>query len=314
MTELGIVIVNYNVSDKLKNCLESLNGLNHKDKYKIIIVDNNSSDNSVSLIKKEFPDIFLIENKENLGFAKANNIAIDFLIKTFSSIEYILLLNPDVVVSYNTIDGLLEFLKNNHNIGCVSPALYSEDNNVKNNCGGFIPGLFTSFNYFFFLSQIMPRLFKGIFINQEYFIKRKKPIELDWLSGACLMLRKNMILEVGLLNEIYFLYGEDIEWGNRIKKGGWTLYLIPELRVVHLERESLRKLNTNKVLWLDGFFQYLKMSNKSTYASIRFFAVIGFLLRLIIYKLIFMFKKSDYFFNRSTEMKTYFKYSLLEKW
>lgn len=314
MTELGIVIVNYNVSDKLKNCLEALNDLNHKDKYKIIIVDNNSSDNSVSLIKKEFPDIFLIENKENLGYAKANNIAIDFLIKTFGSIEYILLLNPDVVVSYNTIDGLMEFLKNHPNIGCVSPALGSADNKFKNGCGGFIPGFFTGFNYFFFLSQIMPRLFKGIFINQEYFIKRKKPVELDWLSGACLMLRKNMILEVGLLNENYFLYGEDIEWGRRIKKGGWTLYLIPELRVVHLGGESLRKLNTNKVLWLDGFFQYLKMSNNSTYVFIRIFAVIGFLLRLIMYKLIFMFKKSDYFFNKSAELKTYFKYSLLEKW
>lgn len=237
--DLSIIIVSYNTKDLLKECLVSvyknIGGLNHE----IIIVDNGSNDGTIEMVKNEFLEIRLIENKENLGFPKANNKGMEL-----AKGDYVLLLNPDTVAMAGSIDSMINFLKNNIDVGAVAARLLNPDGTNQPSVSKF-PDLFTLFARFciprFISNKIKKFLIKsnlnkklGSQVNSYFSLRNVEvPTEVDDVSGACLLIGRKTIEGVGLLDDKFFLYCEDIDWCYRTRKKGWKLVYLPEARVIH---------------------------------------------------------------------------------
>jgi len=205
MLDLSIIIVNFNKSKLLKDCLDSIYKNSKSIKFEIFVVDNGSKDNSVSMIKENFPQIKLIENSSNLGFAKANNQAIKL-----SQGKYILLLNNDTKILNNALKQMVEFMTAHPNTGGLGPKLLNPD----------------------LTSQREGSLLSKRFWNS------KTPIETNFLTGAALMIRRGVFEKVGLLDENFFFYNEDIDICRRIKKAGWKLYFLPSAQIIHIGQQT----------------------------------------------------------------------------
>ncbi|MFH0864811.1 MAG: glycosyltransferase [Bacteroidota bacterium] len=240
--KLSVVIVNYNVRYFLEQCLLSINAASKGIESEIIVVDNNSVDGSVKMLKEKFTQVKIIENNENLGFSKANNQAI-----RISKGEYILLLNPDTIIEEDTFTKSLSFMDEHP---------YARGLGVKmiDGKGKFLPeskrGLPTpavAFYKIFGLSRLFPK--SKIFGRYHLgFLDKDKNHEVDILSGAFMMLRRETLDITGLLDETFFMYGEDIDLSYRIKKAGYKNYYFPETRIIHYKGESTKKSSINYVL------------------------------------------------------------------
>lgn len=215
--EFSAIIVNYNDRAHLEDCLTSLKASAQGLNLEILVVDNNSQDGSPEFIEKKFPEARLIRNKENRGFSKANNQAI-----RESGGDFILFLNTDTVLCEDAIKQLLEEMRADPRVGALGPALLRE------------PGVFqVSFGRKVdFFSEVLQKCL----LNPYYRImlkRRPKKRDVGWLSGACLLTRRNILNEVGLFDENFFLYFEDIDLCFRIKKSGWKLAYFPQAKVFH---------------------------------------------------------------------------------
>jgi hypothetical protein len=215
--ELSIVIVNYNDKAHLESCLSSLEADAQELNLEILVVDNNSSDGSQEFIEKRFPKIKLIRNKENKGFSRANNQAI-----RESRGEFILFLNTDTVLLPKTIELLLEEMKRNPKAGALGPALLKGANVYQASFGRKVS----------FFSEVLHKCFLNPYYKLLLKIVQKKR-EVGWLSGACLIVRRDILDEVGLFDENFFLYFEDIDLCFRIKKRGWKLVYFPQAKIFH---------------------------------------------------------------------------------
>lgn len=221
---LSVVIVNWNTCDLLRNCLHSL----HRGQElacEVIVVDNGSSDDSVAMIRTEFPEVRLIANAENRGFAVANNQGI-----RVSAGEYIMLLNSDTIVKPGALRGLVYFLDEHPQAGAVGPRLVRPDGTAQPYAFGGDPTL-----TYLLTRGLNQLLFRRYLHNWATDATQ----EVDWVSGACLVVRRRAIDQVGLLDENIFMYFEDNDWCLRIRKGGWKVYLYPEVEVIHLGGCSL---------------------------------------------------------------------------
>ncbi|MEO0074773.1 MAG: glycosyltransferase family 2 protein [candidate division WOR-3 bacterium] len=239
---LSIIIVNYNAKDFLFQCLKSIERADKPNSYEIIIVDNNSIDSSKIMIKKEFPDIKLIENIENIGFAKANNQGIKL-----SQGNYILLLNPDTVIYPNTLSRTIEFLNSNPKIGVVTCYVELADGKIDPACHRGFPTPWASFCYFIGLEKLFPksRILGGYHLG---WLPLSTIHEIDTPSGCFYLVRREVIEQVGLLDESYFLFYEEVDWSYRIKQAGWKIYYFPEVKITHYKGISSGiKKNTSKL-------------------------------------------------------------------
>lgn len=230
--QLSIVIVNYNGKGILCNCIESIYKSSSTVNFEIILVDNASSDGSVETIKKEFPEVQVLVNQENKGFSFANNRGIEI-----AKGDYILLLNNDTLILPGQLDIMLKFMQEHQDVGAVGPKLLNPDGSFQMSFWSF-PNLFTEFNrriinLFAFANY---RFFKDLL--EDLYIKEK---EIDWVSGACLMVRRKTIEDVGILDENFFMYFEDVDWCYRIRRKGWKIYFLPIARIVHLLGKSMEK-------------------------------------------------------------------------
>lgn len=224
---LSIIIVNYNAKDFLFQCLKSIERADKPNSYEIIIVDNCSTDNSTMMIKKEFPDIKLIENSENIGFAKANNQGIKL-----SQGNYILLLNPDTVVYPQTLTRPIEFLDANPDVGVVTCYVELANGKIDLACHRGFPTPWVSFCYFIGLEKLFPksRTFGGYHLG---WLPLNTIHEIDTPSGCFYLVRREVIEQVGRLDESYFLFYEEVDWSYRIKQAGWKIYYFPEVKITH---------------------------------------------------------------------------------
>ena len=233
--KLSIIIVNYNVSNELKHCLVSVVKSLQDIDNEIFVVDNNSCDNSCKMVRQDFPFVKLIENKENVGFAKANNQAI-----RESSGEYVLLLNPDTIVDSDTFSKMVEFADNHQDMGGLGVKML--DGN-----GKFLPeskrGIPTPFVAFCKMSGLYKLFPKSDTFNHYYLgsLSIDDINKIEILAGACMLLRKSVLDEVGLLDENYFLYGEDVDISYRILLQGYNNYYLPTTTITHLKGESTKK-------------------------------------------------------------------------
>ncbi len=232
--ELSIIIVNYNVKLMLEQCLLSVIKASQGIALEIIVIDNNSSDLSIEYLKPKFTEVTFIENKENLGFSTANNQGI-----RMSKGEYVLLLNPDTIIGESVLSSSLDFMRNNPRAGAHSVKMLNAHGQFLLESKRGFPSPWNSFCKMSGLSSLFPN---SKFFSQ-YQLRYLSPDTLhkvDVLSGAYLFIRKKALDEVGLLDEDFFMYGEDIDLSYRIVLGGYDNYYLP-IRILHYKGESSKR-------------------------------------------------------------------------
>lgn len=235
MTDISVIIVSYNTSKLTKECIESISACSGNLKVEVLLVDNASSDGTAENIKNiEDIDLKIVENKENLGFAKAVNIGI-----SKASGKYLLLLNPDTRVRKGVFEKLIEFAEGKKNIAAVAPRLLNEDGSVQGSV---------------FRSPTVSRAVKQYWLADvglldKYAPKDKKPNEVEAASMAAFLITSKCLDEVGLLDERYFMYFEDLDYCRRITRHGLKVYYHPSAQVIHLHGASGRKLASDDTQW-----------------------------------------------------------------
>lgn len=234
--DISIIIVSYNTKDITLRCIRSIYHYTEKTSIEIIVIDNASRDGSVDAIRREFKEVLIIENKDNLGFSKANNIGIKQ-----AKGEYICLVNSDIELIENTFDMMYEFMEKNPSIGVAGPKTVNKDQRISPNVKR-LPTLWNCFCDSFFLSKALSRfpLFEGREVKNFNFNEQKN---IEVLAGCFMLIRRQALNEVGLLDESFFFYGEDTDWCKRFGDNRWQIYYWPATTVIHLENASSKKEN-----------------------------------------------------------------------
>ncbi|KEQ27933.1 glycosyltransferase family 2 protein [Paenibacillus tyrfis] len=233
--DLSIIILNYNTRELTLNCLKSIYFSETTYTYEVILIDNNSRDNSVEAIQEAFPSVHLICNDVNVGYSKANNQGM-----RVARGRYVLLLNSDTVIQPDTLHTMIQFMDQHENIGAAGCKVVLPDGTLDKACRRGFPTPSASFYYAFGLSKIFPDNPK---FNQYQLthLDQDKDYPVDCLVGAFMMVRKEAIDQVGMLDEQFFMYGEDIDWCYRIKQGGWNIYYYPYTQIIHYKGASSRR-------------------------------------------------------------------------
>jgi hypothetical protein len=224
---MDVIIVNYNSTHQLLRCLESFAGERAMGRVRVI-VHSNSENNGTGFIEKKFPEVTVRHNHRNLGFAGAVNKAL-----AESNAPYTTLLNPDTLVLGSFFEDVLSYMERNRDIGIIGPTILNADGSIQGSARSFptpLTGLFGR-------GSLLTRLFPKNRISQANILtdrsNGKSPVEVDWVSGACMVIRREAIDQVGPLDERFFLYWEDADWCMRMHQKGWKVIYFPEPRVVH---------------------------------------------------------------------------------
>jgi N-acetylglucosaminyl-diphospho-decaprenol L-rhamnosyltransferase len=228
--DLSVVIVNWNVRDLLQRCVESVLSSQRSITTEIIVVDNASVDGSVEMLRAEFPQTVLIANPENRGFPAANNQGI-----AAAQGRYVLLLNPDTEVLADALDALVQYMDAHPDVGLVGPQLLHPDGQVQSSRRRY-PTLATLFFESTWLESLAPRAL----LRRYYVLDQpdKAVLDVDWITGAAMLARREVIQQVGGMDERFFMYSEELDWCRRIKAAGWRVVYHPEARVIHYEGKS----------------------------------------------------------------------------
>ncbi|WP_199624230.1 glycosyltransferase family 2 protein [Paenibacillus alkalitolerans] len=233
--DLSIIIVNYNTRQLTLDCISSLLQSETSYKYEIVLVDNGSSDGSVNAVRSQFPSVNIIVNTENVGFSKANNQGIQR-----ATGRYVLLLNSDTVVEPSTLSAMIDFMDRNPDVGTSGCKLVLPDGTLDEACKRGFPTPLASFYYAFGFSRRFPNEPK----YNQYKLSHLNPNEVhevDCLVGAFMIVRREVIQQIGGLDENFFMYGEDIDWCYRIKEAGWKVVYYPKTTVIHYKGASSRR-------------------------------------------------------------------------
>jgi GT2 family glycosyltransferase len=258
MIDLSIIIVNYNVKEFLQNLIHSIEKASNNLSTEIIVVDNASTDGSVELIKSKFPSIILIENKSNLGFGKANNQGLKI-----SNGNFILLLNPDTIVSEETFLKMIEFFKNNPEAGLATPKILNPDGSLQLGCRRSFPGPWTSFCKVTGLSNLLPN--SRIFARYNLtYLPENQTNEVDAISGSFMMMKREVYEKVGGFDEQFFMYGEDLDLCYRIQKAGFKVFYVHSTQIIHYKGESTKRSDIDE---LRVFYEAMRVFVKKHLAT-----------------------------------------------
>ena len=280
MLDLAIIIVNYNVCDLLRDCLKSVYASAGIAGFEVCVVDNASPDDSAEMVACEFPQVQLIRNTENIGYAAANNLGLKYFgfkdhpyaashptgtlrgqqshrDATRSAVSnptgtlrsqqsaparYALLLNPDTVVPPDAFAEMIRLMDEHPELGISGPKLVRLDGSLDLACRRGFPSVEVSFWRLTKLSKIFPHSRRFGRYNMTY-LDPDQPAEIDAVVGAFMLVRGQAIEQAGLLDEIFWMYGEDLDWAYRIKQCGWKVYYYPKVVVQHVKRASSRQDN-----------------------------------------------------------------------
>jgi GT2 family glycosyltransferase len=240
-TKLSVIIVNYNVKHFLEQCLHSVYKAAKGIETEIFVVDNNSVDGSAQLIREKFANLHFIENKENVGFSRANNQAI-----RKAKGKYILLLNPDTVVEEDTFSKVLKFMDESPEAGGLGVKMIDGKGTFLPESKRGLPTPWVAFYKMFGISKLFPHSQKFGKYHLSY-LNENEIHEVDVLAGAFMLLRKKTLDKVGLLDETFFMYGEDIDLSYRITLGGYKNFYFPKTTIIHYKGESTKKGSLNYV-------------------------------------------------------------------
>lgn len=287
--KLSVIIVNYNVQHFLEQCLHSVFKALQNVEGEVWVVDNNSVDGSVAMVKEKFPDVKLIDSKENLGFSRGNNLAM-----RKSNGEYTLLLNPDTLVEEDTFEKALRFMDENPDAGGLGVKMVDGKGNFLPESKRSLPTPSVAFYKIFGLSSLFPKS-KRFGKYHCGHLDKNETHEIEILSGAFMLMRKKALDKVGLLDEDFFMYGEDIDLSYRLIKGGYKNYYLADTRIIHYKGESTKKSSVNYVfVFYNAMIIFAKKHFSSKNAS-----VFSFLIKLAIY-----FRASIAIFNRVLKKST----------
>lgn len=255
---LSIVIVNYNAGKMLKDCVDSIYRESLDTPFDVWVVDNDSRDDSIDTIKQSHPSVRIIENKINVGFAAANNIAL-----SKSKSDYFLLLNPDTFIRDNAIEKVVGFMNKNSDVGIAGCRVLNVDETLQLACRRSIPTPGVAFFRLSGLSKLFPNSKIMATYNLTY-LDPDQANEVDAVSGAFLIIRKKVVDKIGLLDEKFFMYGEELDWCFRAKKAGWKVMYYPEAEIIHYKGEC-SKFNSRKAAI--EFYRSMYLFHKKHFAE-----------------------------------------------
>ena len=224
--DLSVIIVNWNTKGLLLQCLTSVYERIVGQGSEVFVVDNGSRDGSNEAVQEKFPNVKLIRNQKNLGFAMANNKAL-----CLSKGKYLLLLNPDTQVKEGAIEKLISFMDTHPDTGIAGGQLLNSDGSKQNSIANF-PSLATELLNKRLLRWLFPKKFPGKEKNYS------DPIEVDSVIGACMMVKRDAMEQVGFLNEDYFLFLEETDWCYRMKQASWKVYHVPQAEIIHSQGKT----------------------------------------------------------------------------
>jgi len=259
--DLTVIIVSYNVSEYLRLCLTAVGKAGKGIDCEIFVVDNNSDDNSCSMVSKEFPDVSLIENMSNAGYAAANNQAI-----RLASGRYILLLNPDTIVEEQAFIKCIGFMDSHTDAGALGVKMVNGEGEFLPESKRSLPSAASAFFKSFGLAFLFP---ESKVFNRYYLpaTGKDETAKSEVISGAFMFIRREILNITGLLDEDYFMYGEDIDLSYRILKAGYFNYYFPEVRIIHFKGCSTPRHNYADIL---NFYNAMRIYVRKRSASGKF--------------------------------------------
>jgi len=243
MLDLGIVIVNWNTRELLRDCLRSIEQSKGVS-YRVVVVDNASEDGSVGMVRADFPRVALIVNASNRGYPVANNQGLRLLgferDGSDDAPRYALALNPDTLLPPDALREMVAYMDADPDVGAAGPKLVLPDGSLDLACRRSFPTPEVSFYRMVGLSKLFPRSRRFGRYNLTY-LDPSVETEVDSVVGAFMLVRREVIQRVGLFDETFFMYGEDLDWAYRIKQAGWTVKYNPRVTVTHVKRAASRQ-------------------------------------------------------------------------
>lgn len=277
MKDITVSIVTWNSENYILKCIDSVFFQKGPFSFEVYVIDNNSSDNTCKVAIKEFPNIGIVKNGYNLGYGRANNIV-------FGRAEgrYFLLLNPDVILKENALMVLFNFMEKNLDVGIAGPRILNGRGRIRFEGGRAFPNLFNELCEEFYLSRLFGRsAFFGSHLMRYWGHDTIR--EVDVLSGACMMIRRESITQPYLFDRNYRMFFEDIDLCFQIKKMGWKIFYLPEAEVVHIQGASTDKIEGQMLIELNKsriyFYKKNYNFNNPTILKLSFF--LGAIFRLI---------------------------------
>ncbi|MCP4359332.1 MAG: glycosyltransferase family 2 protein, partial [Chloroflexi bacterium] len=268
---LSIIIVSWNVLDLLRDCLYSIVQEQGDLDVEVIVVDGASTDGSPEMVATEFPWVTLIRFHENIGFPRGNNVGM-----AKADGRYILLLNPDTVLHGRALETMVKFMDDNPDVGVVGAQLLNEDGSVQSSRRRF-PKLTTAFFESTWLQPWAPRS-----ILADYYVTDVadgETVEVDWVMGACIMTRAEVVMQVGGMDEAYFMYSEELDWCRRIKTAGWRVMYLPAAQITHYQGKSSEQVVVQRhILFNQAKLRYiLKYHGRAAATMLRLFLLLNYL-------------------------------------
>ncbi|RMH65684.1 MAG: glycosyltransferase [Calditrichaeota bacterium] len=287
--EISIIIVNYNVRDFLEQCLISVRRALRAIEHEIIVVDNNSVDGSVAMLRERFPEVTLLASSVNLGFSGGNNLALKQ-----ARGRFIVLLNPDTVVQEDTFEKLLAFFRETPDASAATCKILNPDGSFSVDCRHSIPTPSTAFWKLLGLNKVFPK--SKIFGRYNLtFLDENETYPVEAISGSFMMIRRETVEKVGLLDDTFFMYCEDIDYCHRINQSGGRIYYTPVSQIIHYKGESSKANNLDYVITFNrSLYQFYKKHYQQKYITpFKWLILLGVILR------------GAFIFTRNT-LRTYF--------
>jgi N-acetylglucosaminyl-diphospho-decaprenol L-rhamnosyltransferase len=268
MANVHVVVVNYNTVGLLRQCLDHAIASQTAAAISLTVVDNGSTDGSMAMLREDYPQVRALRSERNLGFSGGNNLALRQILaglpqRAAREHEYILLVNTDLFLAPDTIAGLVRFAEGHPGVGAVGPRVERPDGTLDLACRRSFP---TPANAFFKLFGLS-RYFPGNARFASYNLTNLDPAqrtEVDAVTGACMLVRVSAIEQVGLLDERFFMYGEDLDWAYRIKARGWRIFYEPAVRATHRKGATSARQSGRMIV---EFYRAMYLFHRKHYAS-----------------------------------------------
>ncbi|MCS7071134.1 MAG: glycosyltransferase [Anaerolinea sp.] len=285
MVDLGIVILNWNTRDLLRRCLTTVLASQGAFSYRVIVVDNLSADGSADMVRAEFPSVEVIVSPANHGFSFGNNLGL----RAFGfhgpgdvaadAPRYALLLNPDTEVPPDALHRMVQFMDAHPSVGAAGPRLVLADGTLDKACKRGFPTPMVALYHFSGLGKLFPR--SKIFGRYNMtFIDEHEEAEVDSVVGAFMLVRREALRDVGLLDETFFMYGEDLDWALRMKRAGWSIRYHPAVTVLHVKRAASRQsARAQFEFWRAMLIFYRKHYRRSTPLPLHALILAGLLVK-----------------------------------
>ncbi|MBK8959377.1 MAG: glycosyltransferase family 2 protein [Proteobacteria bacterium] len=301
--DVSVIIVSWNCREHMPGCIESVAEGAARVSAEVIVVDNASADGCAEFVRERFPAVRLIANDANLGFARACNQAMDI-----ARGRHVFLLNPDARIRGDgLLDQLVAFMDCHPDVGAAGCELCFDDGRVQVSAG-YRPDPFMLFAFCFFLAKLSGDRIKGLCLTPRQ-DRGAAAVDVDWICGAGMIVRRETWQSAGQFDERYFLYGEDIEWGCRMRDHGWRVVHLPALRIDHELGGTQKQTHAIPSRWINGLTQaYMEIAPGRSWIYFKVCLATGLALRALIYGAVALVRRDPWSRRRVAEMVAWLKY------